>query len=175
LRDKPQPRGPTATAVEDREIHLAAMQPFDEMAAIAFDDAQRNARKGFDAAPGEARRQHAAHGRNQAQHHAARGRSLRGLDVVADLVDLADDAGGAREQQPAGLGQHHAAAVAREQLGAKLVFQKLDLAAQRRLRHAQGVGRLAQAAELRHATEGPELPEIHACQAWNAASYAITN
>ena len=42
------------TSIEDREIHLAAMQPFDEMAAIAFDDAKRNAGKGLDAAAGKA-------------------------------------------------------------------------------------------------------------------------
>jgi len=32
------------------------MQPFDEMAAVALDDAKRNAGKFFDAAPREARR-----------------------------------------------------------------------------------------------------------------------
>src|SRR6266702_4474691 len=36
------------TAVEDGEVHLAAMQPFDEMAAVALDDAQRNGGKFFD-------------------------------------------------------------------------------------------------------------------------------
>ncbi|MHC2599647.1 hypothetical protein ACVL92_000461 [Bradyrhizobium liaoningense] len=116
-----------------------------------------------------------SHSRNQAEHDLARGRPLGRLDVVADLVDLPHDAGGAREQKPAGLGQHHAAAVAGEQIGAQLVFQELDLPAERRLRHAQRVGSLGEAAELRHATEGPELPEIHACQSWKATSYAIAN
>jgi hypothetical protein len=41
------------------------------------------------------------------------------------------------------------------------MLEQLDLAAQRRLRHAQRVGRLAEAAEFGHATEGPELPYIH--------------
>jgi hypothetical protein len=162
-------------AVEDGEIHLAAVQPFDEVAAVALDDAQRNAGKCLDAAPREARREHAAHGRNQAKHDLAGRRPLGRLDVVADLVDLPHDAGRASEQKPPGIGQHHAAAVAREQLDAQLVFQKLDLAAERRLRHAQRVGRLGEAAELRHTTEGPELSEIHACQSWKATPYAIAN
>ncbi|MGY4450612.1 hypothetical protein ACVWZR_005272 [Bradyrhizobium sp. i1.3.1] len=162
-------------AVEDGQIHLAAMQPFDEMAAVALDDAQRDAGKFFDAAARKARRQHAAHGRNQAEHDLAGRRPLGRLDVVADLVDLPHDAGGACQQETAGFRQHHAAAVAGEQFGAQLMFQQLDLPAQRRLRHAQRVGRLGEAAELRHATEGPELPEIHACQSSKATSYAIAN
>src|SRR3954451_945862 len=162
-------------AVEDGEIHLAAMQPFDEMAAVALEDAKRNAGKFFDAAPREARRQHAAHGRDQAEHDLARWRPLGRLDVVADLVDLPHDARGARQQEAASVREHHAAAVAGEQFGAQLVFQELDLPGERRLRHAQSVGRLGHAAELRHATEGPELTEIHACQSWKATPYAIAN
>ena len=97
-----------------------------------------------------------------------------GLDFVAHLVDLPDDARGARQQQAAGIGQHHAAAVPGEQVGAQFMLEQLDLAAQRRLRHPQRVGGLAEAAEFRHATEGPELPDIHACQSSKAGSYAIT-
>src|SRR3954469_7098303 len=162
-------------AVEDGEIHLAAVQPFDEMAAVALDDAQRNAGKFLDAAPREARRQHAAHGRDQAEHDLAGRRPLGRLDVVADLVDLPHDAGGARQQQAAGIREHHAAAVAGEQFRTQFVFQELDLPGERRLRHTQRVGCLGEAAELRHATEGPELTEIHACQSWKATPYAIAN
>src|SRR6202008_2988554 len=111
-----------------------------------------------------------AHGRNQPEHDAANRRAGMGLDVVADLVDLTDDAGGAREQQPTGLGQHHAPAVPGEQLCAQLMLQKLDLAAECGLRYPQGIGRLGEAAELGHATEGLELAEIHTCQSWNATS-----
>ena len=131
------------------------------MAAVAFDDAERNARICVDRAPGEPRRNHAAHGRHQPEHHAPRGRTAGGLDLVAHLVDLPDDARGARQQQAAGIGQHHAAAVPREQLGPQFMLEQLDLAAERRLRHPQRVGGFAEAAELRHATEGPELPDIH--------------
>jgi hypothetical protein len=41
------------------------------------------------------------------------------------------------------------------------MLEQFDLSAQRRLRHAQRVGSLAEAAEFGHATEGPELPDIH--------------
>ena len=150
------------------------MQPFDEMAAVALDDAERNAGIAFDRAPREPRRNHAAHGRHQPEHHAPRRRPAGGLDLVADLVDLPDDAGRSRQQQPAGFGQHHAAAVAGKQFGAQFVLEQLDLAAERRLRHPQRVGGLAEASEFGHATERPELTEIHACQSWNAGSYAIT-
>ncbi len=58
------------------------------------------------------------------EHDAAGRRAAGRLDVVADLVDLPHDTAGARQQQPAGVGQHHAAAVAGEQFGAQLVFQE---------------------------------------------------
>ena len=160
--------------IDDRKVHFAAMQPFDEMAAVAFDDPQADPWKGFDASTGEARRKHAAHGRNQPQHHPSGRLPSRRLDIVADLVDLPDDAGGPFEQQAAGIGQHHAAAVAGKQLGAQFMLEQLDLAAERRLRHPQRIGGLAEAAKLRHATERPELTEIHTCQSWNAGPYAIT-
>ena len=67
----------------------------------------------------------------------------------------------AGQQQAAGIGQHHTAAVPGEQLGAQFMLEQLDLAAERRLRHPQRIGGLAEAAELRHATERPELPDIH--------------
>ena len=44
------PRAP----IDDRKVHFAAMQPFDEMAAVAFDDPQADPWKGFDASTGEA-------------------------------------------------------------------------------------------------------------------------
>src|SRR6266545_4272491 len=84
-----------------------------------------------------------------------------GLDFVAHLVDLPDDARRPRQQKPAGIGQHHAAAVPGKQLGPQFVLEQLDLAAECGLRHPQRVGGFAEAAELRHATEGPELPDIH--------------
>ena len=114
-----------------------------------------------DGAPGEPRRNHAAHGGHKAQHHAPRGRSSRGLDLVAHLVDLPDDACRPGKQNAAGVGQHHAAAVPGKQLGPQFMLEQLDLAAQRRLRHPQRVGGFAEAAELGYATERPELPEIH--------------
>jgi hypothetical protein len=49
------------------------------------------------------------------------------------------------------------------------MFEQLDLPAQRRLRDPQRVGGFAEASELSHATERPQLSEIHACQSWNAS------
>ena len=147
--------------VDQRQIHFAAVQPFHQMPAVALDDAERNAGVPVDGAPGEPRRNHAAHGRHQAEHHAPRGRSARGLDLVAHLVDLPDDARGPRQQEAAGVGQHHAAAVPGKQLGPQFMLEQLDLTAERRLRHPQRVGGFAEAAELGYATERPELPEIH--------------
>ena len=89
------------------------------------------------------------------------GLAARRLQIVAHLFDLADQARGAVEQHPAGAGQQHAAAVADEQLDPQLVFEQLDVPAQRRLRGPQPVRRLAEAAELRHGPERPQLLEIH--------------
>ena len=128
--------------VDHGKVHLSAVQPFDQMPAVALDDAQRDAGIAFDGAPGEPRGNHAAHGRNQPQHHPPRRRPSGGLDIVANLIDLPDDAGRPRQQQAAGLGQHHAAAVAGEQLGAQFMFEQLDLTAERGLCYPQACRRL---------------------------------
>jgi hypothetical protein len=161
-------------AIDDGKIHLAAVQPFDQMAAVALDDAERDAGIGFDRAPRQPRRKNATDGRNQPQHDPPRGGACGRLDVVADLVDLPHDTGGACQQQAAGFGQHHSPTAAGEQFRAQFVLQQLDLAAQRRLRDPELIGGFAQAAEFGYATECPELTEIHACRSWNAGPYAIT-
>jgi hypothetical protein len=91
------------------------------------------------------------------------------LDVVANLIDLPDDARRPREKQTTSLGQDRAAAVPGKELGAQFMLEKLDLTAERRLRYPQGVGGFAEAPEFRNATECPQLSEIHACQSWNAS------
>ena len=115
---------------------------------------------GEDAA-GEPSGEHGADGRHQAEDDAARRTALRRLQVVADLLDLADQPGGAVEQHPAGAGQQHAAAVAHEQFDAQLVLEQLDVPAQRGLCGSQPVGRLAEAAELGHGPERAQLLEVH--------------
>ena len=73
----------------------------------------------------------------------------------------ANKPGGAIEQHAAGAGQQHAASVADEQLDAQLVFQQLDVPAERRLGRAKPVRRLAEAAELGYGAKSPQLFEIH--------------
>ena len=148
-------------AVDDREIHFTAVQPLDQMPAIALHDAQRDVGKFVDDAAGETSGQHRAHRRHQSEDDAARRIAVRRFEVVADLFDLADQAGGAVEQHPAGAGQEHAAAVADEQLDAQFMFEQLDVPAQRRLGGAQPVRRLAEAAQLGHGAEGAQLFEVH--------------
>src|SRR5207249_10892727 len=97
-----------------------------------------------------------------------RGRPTRGLDIVADLIDLPDAARRPREQQAAGLGQHHAAAVPGEQLSAQFMLEQLDLTAQRGLCYTQRIRSLAEAAEFGNVTERPQPSGIHACRSWNA-------
>lgn len=137
------------------------MQPFDKVSAVALHDTQRYAGIAFDRPSREPRRNHAAHRRDEAQHDASRRCPARRLDIVADLVDLPDDTSRSRKKKPAGLGQHHTAAVPAEQLGAQFMLEKLDLTAERGLRYPQRIGSFAEASELRHAIEGPELTEIH--------------
>ena len=148
-------------AVDDREIHLAAVQPLDQMPAIALHDAQRDIGKFVDDAAGQSSGQHRAHRRHQPEDDAARRIAVGRFQIVADLFDLANEPRGAVEQHPAGAGQQHAAAVADEQLDAKLVLEQLDVPAQRGLGGAQPVRRLAEAAEFRHGPEGAQLFEVH--------------
>jgi hypothetical protein len=90
------------------------------------------------------------------------------LDIVANLIDLPDDARRPREKKAASLGQNHAAAIPGKELGPQFMLEKLDLTTERRLCYPQCVGGFAEAAEFRNATERPELTEIHTCQSWNA-------
>jgi hypothetical protein len=83
------------------------------------------------------------------------------LNIVADLLDLTHQTGGAVEQHLAGAGQLHAASVADEKLNPKLVLEEFDMPAQRRLRGPQPVGRLAQTSEFGDRLEGTQLFEIH--------------
>ena len=148
-------------AIDDGQVHFAPVQPLDQMPAIALHDAQRDIGKFVEDAAGKSAGQDGAHRRHQPQDDAPRRVAVRGFEILADLLDLADQAGGAVEQHAAGAGQQHAAAVADEQLDAKLVLEQLDVPAERRLGGAKPVRRLAEASELGHGAEGPQLFEIH--------------
>jgi hypothetical protein len=138
------------------------------MPAVAFHNAERYPRIAFDGPSSEPRRNHAAHRGNEPEYHPSGRRSSRGLDIVANLIDLPDDARRPREQKAAGLRQHHAAAVAGKQLGPQFMLEKFDLPTERRLCYSQCVGGFAEAPELGHATERSQLTEIHTCLSWNA-------
>ncbi len=148
-------------AVDDGEIHFGPVQPLDQMPAIALHDAQRDVRKLVEDAARKSSGQHGAHRRHHPEDDAPRGAAVGRFEIVADLLDLADQAGGPVEQHPAGAGQQHATPVADEQLDAELMFEQLDVPAQRRLGRAQPVSRLAQASEFRYGPESPQLFEIH--------------
>jgi hypothetical protein len=90
------------------------------------------------------------------------------LDIVANLIDLPDDARRPRQQKAASFRQHHAAAVAGKEFGPQFMLEKFDLTTERGLCYPQCVGGFAEASELGHATERPQLTEIHTCQCWNA-------
>ncbi len=144
-------------AIDDGEVHLAPVQPLDQMTAIAFHDQQRDVGQGLNDAAGEAGRQDATDRRHQSQHHASGRASADRLQIVADLFDLPDQSGGPVQQELASCGQQHAAAVAGEKLGAKLMFKQLDLPAQRRLGHPQTIGGLAEAPEFGDRAKGTKL------------------
>ena len=65
------------------------------------------------------------------------------------------------QQQLAGLGQHHAPAVAAQKGLAQLHFQLPHLPAQQGLGHAQGHGGAGEAAQLGHAHKGFDLTQVH--------------
>ncbi len=79
---------------------------------------------------------------------------------------------GALEQQRAGGGQAHAAAVAGKQRNAEFVFEFLDLAAQRGLRQAQFGGGAADAAGARDVHEVAQFFQFHGAPAFIHAGAA---
>src|SRR5450631_4150440 len=139
------------------QIHLSAVQPFNQMASIAFHDAQRDIWKFRDDPAGQPPRQHGAYRRDQAKDDPSGGSPARRLNIVANLFDLAHQTGGAVEQHPTGARQQHATSVADEEFNPKLVLEQLDMPAESRLSGAQPICRLAQTPELRDGPEGTQL------------------
>jgi hypothetical protein len=68
---------------------------------------------------------------------------------------------GLGEEQPAGLGQRHAPARALEEPHAELALERLDLQAERRLRHMQPLGRPPEMQLLGNGDEIPEMAQLH--------------
>ena len=74
---------------------------------------------------------------------------------------MIEDRGRLRREVPPELGEHDAAAAALEQRLAELVLERLDLAAQRRLRDAQSLGGARDVLLLRHRDEVLQLLQAH--------------
>src|SRR5699024_6374088 len=82
--------------------------------------------------------------------------------VAADRLGVGEHAPGRRHQGLTGRGQRDVAARAVEELGAELLLQRRDLAAQRRLGQMQGGGGLREMAGGGDLDEAGQLFEIHA-------------
>ncbi len=90
----------------------------------------------------------------------ALGRALRQVQQVGHLV----------QQRLARLGQLHAGRCAQEQRRPHLVFQRLDLARQRRLRHVQALGRAGEVALFGDRQKLAHVFEIHGAS-WFGSQY----
>jgi hypothetical protein len=78
-------------------------------------------------------------------------------DAVGRVFDGAQAARGMFRERAPGLGGHHTAAGADEQVGAERVLELADLLRNRRLRDAQGLGGGGEGAELERRAEAAEL------------------
>jgi hypothetical protein len=83
------------------------------------------------------------------------------VEVLTRPLDLLENAARMFEQAFAGLGQHHPAAVAVEQVLSQFDFERADLPAQCGLHDGQEGGSAREAAELRDVHEVPELLQVH--------------
>ena len=136
-------------------------QPLLQRTGDALAHVQRGLRPRLLETFGKMRDEDASGRRRHAECDAAALRRTVVLDLLAGLMHQMRDRLGALEQQRAGGGQTHAAAVPGKQRDAELVLQFLDLAAQRRLRQAQFLGRAADAAGARDLHEIAQLFELH--------------
>jgi hypothetical protein len=75
-------------------------------------------------------------------------------------VPLGDDALGAGQQRPAGIGQRDAAVPAREQLGAQPGLQAAHLLGQRGLGDEQGLGGAGETHCVGHGEEVTQIPHV---------------
>jgi hypothetical protein len=83
------------------------------------------------------------------------------LEFLTGPADLHENAASVLQQAGAGIGEHHAATIAVEEVLAEFHFQLPHLAAQRRLHHGQKRGGAREAAEFRDVPKIFELFQIH--------------
>ena len=147
--------------VQHGDVDALFHQPFLQRTGDALAHVQRGLRPGFLEAFDEGRNEQPPRRRRHAERDAAALGERSSPDLVAGLLHEMRDRLGALEQQRAGGGEPHAAAVPREQRHAEFVLELPDLAAQRRLRQPQFVGRAADAAGARDAHEVAQFLQFH--------------
>ncbi|GAA3148461.1 hypothetical protein GCM10020001_084800 [Nonomuraea salmonea] len=112
---------------------------------------------------GQAAQQRAEHadGRDggEPEPHGARRAAGDPARPVARGVDQREHAPGVLQEAAPGVGEHDAAVVTLQQGHADGAFELLDVPAERRLRHAQAVGRAAEVQLFGDRDEGPDLVE----------------
>ena len=142
-------------AVDDGEIHFAAVQPLDQMAAIALHDAQRDVRKFVDDAAGK--RPDSTALTVGTSPRMTRPDGLPFADLRSSLtcsIWRIRPVVRSSSIRPA-LVRSMPRPLRTNSSTRKLVLEQLDVPAQRRLGGAQPVRRLAEAAEFGHGAEGP--------------------
>lgn len=87
--------------------------------------------------------------------------ALEAQDLRLHLGQTSEDLRGGIEEEPAGLGQGDASAIAEQQRGFQLLFQVLDRDGEGRLTHPQHAGRSADAPLLGDRLEVAELRDVH--------------
>jgi hypothetical protein len=83
------------------------------------------------------------------------------VQLLAGGGDAGEDGRGVLAQRAPGLGQANAAGAALQQRQAGLVFERRDVAGDRRLGVAEGLGGGAERAAAGDLIEGLQMPEIH--------------
>ena len=139
--------------VDDRQVDVAPAQPFEDVAAHRFDDADAHAGIAGARLLDQRHRQDLADRAGQPEAHVSSGRRVLAAHAVGDLGELRQDGLGVAQQPLAGLGGQDAVGGAMQQGDAELVLHVADMLAERRLRDAQMLGRLREGAELDDARE----------------------
>ncbi|GAA3111088.1 hypothetical protein GCM10020001_032040 [Nonomuraea salmonea] len=146
---------------DQRQVELPPRQRPDQVTRAALLDQQLDAGvRAVEAGQRVGHQPGAERGRRaQAYPAPAQPRELRHL--LPGGVGVGEDAAGQRQQRLASGGQRDVAARPREQPGAEILLQRLDLLAQRRLRDPHALGRLREVTGLRDRHEVRELLKLH--------------
>ena len=147
--------------VLDREVAAAVQDPVVDLLRQRLADDEADLRQLRPEPRQQQRAEDLRHRRQRHHRHLAGRVLLQRADVRADRVELQRDRLRAPDEDGAGLGRRHAAAVAVEQLDAQLVLELRDVMAQRGLRDAQVLRGPHEAAQLDDAGEIAQLSGIH--------------